>query len=325
LMHDYDEIVERVVREVVSRLREGSRGAGGTAAGGTGTAGATSAGATGVGGTGVAGKMPSAPCGPSQPSGTGACAVCVACGKCVERAPQAVENIKGAGAARISASPGIAAVGKDVAPLIDHTLLKPDASRSDVEKLCREAREFGFASVCINPCWVKLAAGLLAGTAVKVCSVIGFPLGAAKREVKAYEARRAILDGAREIDMVMNVGAMKSQDYKAVQEDMRDVKDACGKAVVTKVILETALLTDPEKVKACEIAKRAGMDFVKTSTGFGPGGATVDDIKLMRGVVGEKMGIKAAGGIRDADTAARMIEAGATRIGASASVKIVGG
>ena len=254
-----------------------------------------------------------------------ACSVCVSCGKCVERAPEAVQRIKGAGAARISSSLGVASVGKDVAPLIDHTLLKPDASRAEVEKLCREAKDFEFASVCVNPCWVRVAAVLLEGTRVKVCSVVGFPLGAAKKEVKAYETRRAMLDGAREIDMVMNVGALKSEDYKLVEADMRDVKDTCGKAVITKVILETALLTNPEKVKACEIAKKAGMDFVKTSTGFGPGGATVEDVKLMRSVVGEEMGIKAAGGIRDAETAARMIEAGATRIGASASVKIVGG
>ncbi|HVP58096.1 MAG TPA: deoxyribose-phosphate aldolase [bacterium] len=216
-------------------------------------------------------------------------------------------------------------MGKDVAPLIDHTLLKPDASRSEIEKLCREAREFEFASVCVNPCWVKLASSMLQATRVKVCSVVGFPLGAAKKEVKAYETRRAILDGASEIDMVMNVGAMKSQDYKLVEDDMREVKETCGRAVITKVILETALLTNPEKIKACELAKKAGLDFVKTSTGFGPGGATVEDVRLMRSVVGEEMGVKAAGGIRDAETAARLIEAGATRIGASASVKIVGG
>ena len=296
-MQDYSDVVERVVREVMRRLGEAPAGGGG--------------------GGSVAQ--------PQAQAGTGACPVCVYCGKCVERVPQAVEKIKGAGAARISSSLGIASVGKDMAPLIDHTLLKPDASRAEIEKLSAEAREFEFASVCVNPCWVKLASTLLAGTRVKVCSVVGFPLGAAKKEVKAYETRRAILDGAREIDMVMNVGALKSQDYKLVEEDMRDVKETCGKAVVTKVILETALLTDPEKMKACEIAKKAGLDFVKTSTGFGPGGATVDDVKLMRSVVGEEMGVKAAGGIRDAETAARMIEAGATRIGASASVKIVGG
>jgi deoxyribose-phosphate aldolase len=219
----------------------------------------------------------------------------------------------------------VASVGKDVASLIDHTLLKPDAIKAAVETLCREAKEFGFATVVVNPCNVKLASSLLERTNVKVCTVAGFPLGASKKEVKAYEARRAILDGAREIDMVMNVGALKSQDYRVVEEDMRAVRETCGRSVVTKVILETALLTSEEKIRACEIAKKSGMDFVKTSTGFGPGGATVEDVKLMRSVVGERMGVKAAGGIRDADTAARMIEAGATRIGASASVKIVSG
>ena len=160
---------------------------------------------------------------------------------------------------------------------------------------------------------------------MKVCSVVGFPLGAAKKEVKAYETRRAILDGAREIDMVMNIGAMKSGDLRLVEEDMREVKETCGPRVTTKVILETAPLTDEEKAEACRIAKKVGMDFVKTSTGFGPGGATVEDVRLMRSIVGEKMGVKASGGIRDTETAERMVEAGATRIGASASVKIVGG
>ncbi len=253
------------------------------------------------------------------------CVVCVYCGKCVEKAPNAVENIKNAGADRISSAPGIGSVGKGYAPLIDHTLLKPDASQADIEQLCREAREFGFASVCVNPCNVKLASSLLEGSKVKICSVVGFPLGANKKEIKAYEARKAILDGAREIDMVMNVGALKGGDYKLVEQDMRDVRETCGRSVITKVILETALLSDEEKIRACEIAKASGMDFVKTSTGFGPGGATVEDVKLMRSVVGEGMGVKASGGIRDAETAARMVEAGATRIGASASVRIVGG
>jgi deoxyribose-phosphate aldolase len=283
-MQDFEAVVERVVKEVLSRLPE----------------------------TGLA-------------TGDTECTVCVSCGKCVEKAPTAVRNIKNAGAVRISASPGIGAVVGDLGALIDHTLLKPDASRKDIEKLCSEAREFGFASVCVNPCNVKLAAGLLVRTDVKVCSVVGFPLGAAKKEVKAYETRRAILDGAREIDMVMNIGAMKSGDSRLVEEDMREVKETCGPRVVTKVILETALLTDEEKVEACRIAKKVGMDFVKTSTGFGPGGATVEDVKLMRSAVGERMGVKASGGIRDTETAKRMVEAGATRIGASASVKIVGG
>lgn len=212
---------------------------------------------------------------------------------------------------------------KDLAPLIDHTLLKPDATAAQVEQLCCEARELGLGAVCVNPSYVKLAAKLLEGTKVTICSVVGFPLGASKKEIKAYEARRALLDGAREIDMVMNVGAMKSGDYRLVEEDMRGVREACGRQVVLKVILETALLTDEEKVKACEIAKKAGVDFVKTSTGFGPGGATVEDVRLMRSVVGPQMGVKASGGIRDTEAAERMIAAGASRIGASASVKIV--
>jgi len=253
------------------------------------------------------------------------CTVCVSCGQCVEKVPDVVEKIKNAGAARISASPGIGSVGEGMAPLIDHTLLKPDASTADVEKLCREAREFVFASVCVNPCNIKLAASLLEGSKVKVCSVVGFPLGANKKEIKAYEARKAVLEGACEIDMVMNVGALKSGDCRLVEQDMQDVREACGRSVVTKVILETALLTDEEKITACQLAMKAGMDFVKTSTGFGPGGATVEDVRLMRTVVGEGMGVKASGGIRDTETAARMVEAGATRIGASASVKIVGG
>jgi deoxyribose-phosphate aldolase len=253
------------------------------------------------------------------------CLVCVSCGKCVEKAPTAVQNIKNAGADRISASPGVAAVSGDMAPLIDHTLLKPEASRQDLEKLCEEARKFKFASVCVNPCNVKTVAGLLDGSDVKTCSVVGFPLGAAKKEVKAFEARRAILDGAGEIDMVMNVGAMKSGDLRLVEQDMREVRETCGPRITTKVILETALLSDEEKIQACRIAKKVGMDFVKTSTGFGSGGATLEDVTLMRSVVGEEMGVKASGGIRDIETAKRMVEAGATRIGASASVKIVGG
>ncbi len=263
--------------------------------------------------------------GETQPTGATECTVCVQCGQCAEKAPNAVANIRDAGASRISSAPGIKSVGKDIASLIDHTLLKPDATRADIERLCAEAKQFGFASVCVNPCNVKLAATLLTGAAIKVCSVVGFPLGANKKEVKAYEARRAILDGATEIDMVMNIGALKSGDYKLVEEDMRLVKETCGSRIITKVILETALLTNEEKIRACEIAKASGMDFVKTSTGFGPGGATVEDVRLMRSVVGEKLGVKASGGIRDAETAAKMVEAGATRIGASASVKIVSG
>jgi deoxyribose-phosphate aldolase len=258
-------------------------------------------------------------------SGQGECAVCVLCGQCADKVPDLVDKIKDAGAARISCTPGITSVRKDIAPLIDHTLLKPEATRAQVEQLCCEARELGFAAVCVNPAYVKLAATLLDGSSVTICSVIGFPLGASKKEIKAYEARRAILDGAREIDMVMNIGALKSGDLKLVEEDMRAVREACGRNIMLKVIIETALLTDEEKVKACEIAKKVGADFVKTSTGFGPGGATVDDVRLMRSVVGPRMGVKASGGIRDTESAEKMIAAGASRIGASASVKIVSG
>jgi deoxyribose-phosphate aldolase len=255
--------------------------------------------------------------------GEGECAVCVLCGQCADKVPEVVGKIKDAGATRISCTPGVTNVRKDIAPLIDHTLLKPDATQAQVAQLCCEARELNFASVCVNPAYVKQAASLLEGTGVVTCSVVGFPLGASKREIKAYEARRAVLDGAREIDMVMNVGAMKSGDYKLVEDDMSAVREACGRNVVLKVIIETALLTDEEKVKACEIAKKVGVDFVKTSTGFGPGGATVEDVRLMRSVVGAEMGVKASGGIRDTEAAEQMIAAGASRIGASASVKIV--
>lgn len=215
--------------------------------------------------------------------------------------------------------------GRDVASMIDHTLLKPDATKAQITKLCEEAKQYGFASVCINPTNVSLASSLLAGTPVKVCSVIGFPLGATTPTAKAAETRDAISNGADEVDMVMNVGALKSGDYDLVKRDIEAVVGAArGKALV-KVILEAALLTDEEKVRACLLAKTAGADFVKTSTGFGPGGATADDVRLMRKAVGPDMGVKAAGGIRDLESARKMIEAGASRIGASASVAIVTG
>ncbi|MFH1690868.1 MAG: deoxyribose-phosphate aldolase [Candidatus Eisenbacteria bacterium] len=209
--------------------------------------------------------------------------------------------------------------------MIDHTILKPDATRDEIEKLCEEARRFRFASVCINPTHVPLCAQMLRMTNVKVCTVVGFPLGANRSEVKAFETERAIRDGAQEVDMVINVGALKSNDRDLVERDIRAVVEACRGIVVSKVIIEAALLTDEEKVTACQLAKAAGADFVKTSTGFGPGGATAHDVALMRAVVGAEMGVKAAGGIRDAETAREMIAAGASRIGASASVKIVGG
>jgi len=208
--------------------------------------------------------------------------------------------------------------------MIDHTLLKPDATRQEIEALCREAAQYEFASVCVNPTWVALCARLLQGGRVRVCSVVGFPLGATTPDTKHYESRRAIFDGAREIDMVVNVGALKSGDLRLVERDVEAVTAPCRDAgAVSKVIIEAALLTDEEKVTACTLAKAAGADFVKTSTGFGPGGATVTDVALMRRVVGEDMGVKAAGGVRDLEALRAMVAAGATRIGASAGVRIV--
>ena len=212
-----------------------------------------------------------------------------------------------------------------LAKLIDHTLLKPEATLADIERLCAEARRFGFFSVCVNPSYVKQAHMLLRDAPVKVCCVVGFPLGAQPAEIKALEARRAIREGAREIDMVINVGALKGKDDDAVRKDIRGVVEVCkdGRALC-KVILETALLTDEEKTRACQLAMRAGADFVKTSTGFSSGGATVEDVTLMsRTVAPRKLGVKASGGIRTLADVVRMIQAGATRVGASASVKIM--
>jgi len=213
---------------------------------------------------------------------------------------------------------------KALASIIDYTLLKPEATKEQIERLCAEAQRYGFATVCVNPSFVKLAAESLKGSPVKVCSVVGFPLGSTLPEVKAYEAEMAIRNGAREIDMVMNIGALKSKDYDFARKDIEAVVNVCHKyGAVVKVIIEAPLLTDEEKIKACELAMEAGADYVKTSTGFGPGGATVHDVSLMRRTVGERMGVKAAGGIRSLEKAQAMIEAGATRIGASAGVKIV--
>lgn len=209
--------------------------------------------------------------------------------------------------------------------MIDHTILKADAKEADVLRIVEEAKQYNFFSVCINPCWVALAKEQLAGSSVDVCTVIGFPLGANTSEVKAYEATDAITNGATEVDMVINVGALKSGQYKKVLKDIQAVVDAAeGKALV-KVIIETALLTDEEKVKVCELAKEAGADFVKTSTGFSTGGATIADVKLMRETVGPDMGVKASGGIHNEEQAKAMIEAGATRIGTSAGVAIMEG
>ncbi|MFQ6612122.1 MAG: deoxyribose-phosphate aldolase [Fidelibacterota bacterium] len=214
---------------------------------------------------------------------------------------------------------------EDIAKCIDHTLLKPDATEDDIKKLCSEAAEFGFASVCISPSYVSLAARELAGTSVKVCTVVGFPSGAHMPEIKALETRRAIRDGAREIDMVINIGALKSGRDDLVYRDIRLVCEACRDGgAISKVIIETAYLNDDEKVRACTLAKKARANFVKTSTGFGPQGATAEDVALMSGTVGQAgIGVKAAGGIHSYEDAKEMIKAGATRIGASAGIKIL--
>jgi deoxyribose-phosphate aldolase len=240
-----------------------------------------------------------------------------------ECCPDRLRGVLDAGATRLGLHAHGGGVGA-VAGMIDHTLLKPDATRKDIEALCREAAEYQFASVCVNPAWVATCARLLQGSGVKVCSVVGFPLGATTPDTKQYETRRAIFDGAREIDMVINVGALKSGDVRLVEQDIEAVTTPCRDAgALSKVIIEAALLTDDEKVTACTLAKAAAADYVKTSTGFGPGGATVADVALMRRVVGEEMGVKAAGGVRDLEGLKAMVAAGATRVGASAGVRIV--
>ena len=240
--------------------------------------------------------------------------------------PEAVRQVVANGADRVAFHGTAADVPIDVARYIDHTLLKPEATADEIDVLCDEAMEFGFASVCVNPTWVKRAADRLRGSEVVTCSVIGFPLGASTPEIKAMEARRALRDGAREVDMVLNVGALKSGDLDLARTDIEKVVDSAheGGAIV-KVILETSKLTDEEKVIASALAKQAKADYVKTSTGFGGGGATVYDVALMRETVGPEMGIKASGGVHTAQEAEDMIAAGATRIGASAGVQIVAG
>ncbi len=235
-----------------------------------------------------------------------------------------MQPVLNAGADRLGTTLGVAPTDGTLAHTIDHTLLKPDATQDQIAQLCFEARKHGFASVCVNPAQVKLCADLLKGSGIPVCTVIGFPLGANSTDVKVFEAQQAIREGASELDMVINVGALKSRDYELVERDIASLARAChaGNAIL-KVIIEAALLTDEEKVAACQLAKVAGADFVKTSTGFGPGGATAEDVALMRRVVGPSMGVKAAGGIRSHADAQKMIAAGASRIGASASVKIL--
>ena len=245
-------------------------------------------------------------------------------GDCAAHSSNEVRQVVAAGATRISFQGNGADVPLDLAGFIDHTLLRADAAAAEVDRMCDEALKFRFASVCVNPAWVRRVAERLRGSDVLTCSVVGFPLGAHTPEIKAMEARRAIRDGAREIDMVVNIGAAKSGDWALVERDIAGVADACREAgAVCKVIIEAAMLTDEEKVIASRIAKRAKAHFVKTSTGFGPGGATVYDVALMREAVGAEMGVKASGGIRTAQDAKDMIAAGATRIGASAGVEII--
>jgi len=266
-----------------------------------------------MGGNPFIGPCPCSCCGPN-------CA-----GRCAERDPATMRGLKDMGAGRIGHSLGGGPIAADVAALIDHTLLKPEATAAQVRQLCKEAMEFGFASVCINPSYVKLASSLLKGSSVAVCTVAGFPLGTHVPEIKALESRRAIRDGASEVDMVINIGALKGGEDDLVYRDIRAVVEACedGRAIC-KVIIECALLTDDEKVRACKAARRARADFVKTSTGFASGGATAADVALMAEAVrGAGMGVKAAGGIRNLSDVKSMAAAGATRIGASAGVAII--
>jgi deoxyribose-phosphate aldolase len=244
----------------------------------------------------------------------------------VQVCPENVRTVLEAGACRVAVRGANASSLSTLGAKIDHTLLKPDATADQVDVLCGEAMTHKFASVCVNGGWVRRCAEILRGSGVLVCTVVGFPLGACLPEVKAYEARRAIEEGACEVDMVLNVGALKSGDDELVRRDIAGLADVCHRlGARLKVILETCLLTDEEKVRACLLSKAAGADFVKTSTGFSSGGATLDDVALMRRTVGPAMGVKASGGVRDNHGAQAMIEAGATRLGASASIAIVGG
>ncbi len=272
----------------------------------------------------VAGSASPAPAGAAlKPPKPGDCMNCPVPDGCAKYCPELVRPVLEAGAVRVQGGPGHASPG-DMARLIDHTLLKADATEAQVAKLCDEAAAHSFMSVCVNPGWVRFAATRLRGTVVKVCTVVGFPLGATSTEAKVCETRQALRDGADEIDMVIDIGALKNKEDARVEEDIRQVVRA-AEGRVTKVILETSLLTDEEKVRGCILSKRAGAHFVKTSTGFSTGGATVADIALMRKTVGPDMGVKASGGVRDREGVLAMVAAGATRIGASASVAIVTG
>lgn len=267
--------------------------------------------------SGDAGSDPTQPCDATD-------ATCTGCGYCVTRKEGVVETLHSIGAVRFGAAAGGVKPREDMAAMIDHTILKPDATREDLKKVCDEARKWRFATVCVNAVNIPLVAKLLEGSGVKPIAVVGFPLGAMTPTAKAFEAREAVRNGAREIDMVINTGALKSRDYATVFDDICRVVTA-SRPYPVKVILETGQLQHDEKVIGCALSKAAGAGFVKTSTGFGPGGATVEDIQLMRKIVGEDVGVKASGGVRSAEDAKKMAEAGADRIGASASVAIVTG
>ena len=247
---------------------------------------------------------------------------CNWCWVCPDCKTEVVAHLVNNGATRVGANPGIGPLHGGMAKTIDHTLLKAEATQAQVEKLCQEAAEYNFASVCVNPTWAPLCFKLLRGSGVMVCTVIGFPLGATTTETKSFEARQAVECGAAEIDMVINIGQLKSNKHEVVAHDIYHVVRASAPAHV-KAIIETCYLTDEEKIQACVLAQEAGAHFVKTSTGFGPSGAKMEDVALMRRVVGEQLGVKASGGIREYETAAQMIEAGASRLGASASIAIV--
>lgn len=263
-----------------------------------------------------------APVGEAAGSAGGRCADCL--GACAAHCSDKVRSVVGEGAARVSFNGRGPEVPADLARFIDHTLLAPGTTAAEIDRLCDEAAEYGFAAVCVNPFWVRRSAERLRGKPVAVASVVGFPLGANATETKVLEARRALREGAREIDMVLNIGALKGGDHDAVRRDIARVADACREVgAVCKVILETGLLSDEEKVVASRLAREARADYVKTSTGFGHGGATVYDVALMREAVGPKMGVKASGGVKSAEDARQMIAAGATRIGASAGIRIV--
>ncbi len=264
-----------------------------------------------------AGTDPSAPCDATD-------ATCTGCGFCVTRKEGVVDTLVNIGITRVASTAGGIKPREDLAGMIDHTLLKPDATRAELEKVCAEARQWRFATVCVNAANIPLVAKLLDGSGVKPIAVVGFPLGAMTATAKAFEAREAVRNGAREIDMVINIGALKNKDYATVLDDICRVVVA-SKPYPVKVILETAGLTQDEKIIGCALSKAAGAAFVKTSTGFGGGGATVEDIALMRKIVGPELGVKASGGVRSTDDAKKMLEAGADRIGASASVAIVTG